>query len=159
MKHRIRAAGIILNNEQKILLVRHIDHTGEWWVPPGGGFNDQDYSTIDTVKREVFEETGLTVNVGPLLYVREFSETSTGIHHLEVFYLITDFFGQETTENLKGLGGDEFMIKELKWFSQSEFNGITVWPEELKHEFWQTILDNELPARYLGVHAEPLPVI
>lgn len=158
MKHRIRAAGIIVNERQEILLVRHVDHTGEWWVPPGGGFDEQDFSTIDTVKREVFEETGLTVNVGPLLYVREFSETSTGIHHMEVFYLITEYSGKETMENLKGLGGDEFIIKELKWFSQSDFCHETVWPEELKGEFWQTISINKPPAKYLGVHAEPLVI-
>ena len=155
MKHRIRAAGIIINEKQEILLVKHVDHTGEWWVPPGGGFNDQDFSTINTVKREVFEETGLTVNVGPLLYIREFSETSTCIHHMEIFYLITDYFGKETTENLKGLGGDEFIIKALKWFTQNNMGDITVWPEELKEEFWQTVSIHNPRAKYLGVHVEP----
>jgi len=156
MNHRIRAAGIILNEKQEILLVRHVDHIGEWWIPPGGGFADQDYSTIDTVKREVFEETGLTVEVGPLIYVREFSETSACIHHMEVFYLVTEYYGEETMENLKGLGGDEFMIKELKWFAQGDFSDVTVWPEELKNDFWQTISTNNWSVKYLGVHAEPL---
>jgi 8-oxo-dGTP pyrophosphatase MutT (NUDIX family) len=155
MKHRIRAAGIILNTKQELLLVRHVDHTGEWWVPPGGGLSEQDFSTMDTVQREVFEETGLTVDVGPLLYVREFSETSADIHHLEIFYLITRYRGKETLENLKGLGGDEFIIKELKWFGQNDFNDITVWPKELKNEFWQTISAVTLSVEYLGVHPEP----
>ncbi|WP_432463299.1 NUDIX domain-containing protein [Agarivorans sp. QJM3NY_33] len=156
MKHRIRAGGVILNKNNEILLVRHVDHTGEWWVPPGGGFDDQDYSTIDTVKREVFEETGLTVQVGPLIYVREYSETSTSIHHLEVFYLVTEYFGKETIDNLKGLGGDEFLIKELKWFAQDDFDNVTVWPEELKDELWQDISISNPSVKYLGVHAEPL---
>lgn len=155
MKHRIRAAGVILNEKQEILLVRHVDHIGEWWVPPGGGFNDQDFSTIDTVKREVFEETGLTVSVGPLLYVREFSETSTSTHHLETFYLITKYDGKETIENLKGLGGDEFIIKELKWFAQDDLTNMTVWPEELKSQFWKTDAVLNPTAKYLGVHVEP----
>ncbi len=43
MKHRIRSA-VILIQDQKILLVKHVDpSTGvEWWVPPGGGLEDQD---------------------------------------------------------------------------------------------------------------------
>ncbi len=155
MKHRIRAAGIILNDNHEILLVRHVDHTGEWWIPPGGGFDDQDVSTIDTVKREVFEETGLTVEVGPLRYVREYSETSTGIHHMEVFYLITEYRGKETTKNLRGLGGDEFLIKELRWFDRDDFEDVTVWPVELKDEFWRNISKANPPVEYLGVHAEP----
>lgn len=136
--------------------MRHVDHTGEWWSPPGGGLSEQDFSTKDTVKREVFEETGLTVNVGPLIYVREFSETSTSIHHMEVFYVITKYCGKETIENLKGLGGDESTIKELKWFAQSDFRNETVWPEELKGEFWQTISIEKPLVKYLGVHAEVL---
>lgn len=156
MRHRIRAAGIILNDRQRILLVRHVDHTGEWWGPPGGGFSSRDTSTVDTVKREVFEETGLTVDVGPLIYVREFSETSTGIHHMEIFYLITEYTGTETIENLKGQGGDEFMIKGLKWFAQNDFHHETVYPEELKNDFWQTVSADVRSARYLGAHTEPL---
>ena len=53
---------------------------------------------------------------------------------MEIFYLVTKFNGKETTENLKGLGGDEFKIKELRWFSQDDFKGITVYPEELKDD-------------------------
>ncbi|MGV8462417.1 NUDIX domain-containing protein, partial [Pseudomonas aeruginosa] len=45
----------------------------------GGGFESEcDESTKDTVRREFFEETGLRVDVGPLVYVREFAEPAAG---------------------------------------------------------------------------------
>jgi hypothetical protein len=39
MKHRIRAAAIIVN-QNAVLLVNHKHPANgfEWWVPPGGGF-------------------------------------------------------------------------------------------------------------------------
>ncbi|MBE0772531.1 NUDIX domain-containing protein, partial [Escherichia coli] len=49
---------------------------------PGGGFESEcDESTKDTVRREFFEETGLRVDVGPLVYVREFAEPAAGRFH------------------------------------------------------------------------------
>ena len=59
MKHRVRAAVIILKDE-KLLMVKHINpESGDaWWIPPGGGLEAQDDSIINCAIREVFEETG-----------------------------------------------------------------------------------------------------
>ncbi|MGV8762965.1 NUDIX domain-containing protein, partial [Pseudomonas aeruginosa] len=78
LRHRIRAAGLLVV-EQRILLVRHEVGGDIYWIPPGGGFESEcDESTKDTVRREFFEETGLRVDVGPLVYVREFAEPAAG---------------------------------------------------------------------------------
>ena len=66
MRHRIRAAGILVDQD-RILMVNENDDGRSYWVPPGGGFETQDGNTRNTVKREVWEETGLTVSVGELL--------------------------------------------------------------------------------------------
>lgn len=36
------------------------------------------------------------------------------------------------------------------------FDNLTVWPEELKDEFWQSISTNNISAKYLGAHAETM---
>ena len=52
LRHRIRAAGLLVV-EQRILLVRHEVGGDIYWIPPGGGFESEcDESTKDTVRRE-----------------------------------------------------------------------------------------------------------
>lgn len=94
LRHRIRAAGLLVV-EQRILLVRHEVGGDIYWIPPGGGFESEcDESTKDTVRREFFEETGLRVDVGPLVYVREFAEPAAGRFHMELFYRIDAWRGE-----------------------------------------------------------------
>lgn len=77
MKHRVRVAAIIVE-DNNVLLVKHVSpETGyEWWVPPGGGMEKIDNSIFDCAKREVFEETDLKVDVSKVIYIREFIEKS-----------------------------------------------------------------------------------
>ncbi len=90
--HRIRAAGLVLDG-QRILLVRHRTPGTErdWWIPPGGGLKPEDAGVLDTARREVFEETGLTATVSRIGYVNEWRQASTGIHHLEFFVPVDSF--------------------------------------------------------------------
>ncbi|MBT7673044.1 MAG: pyrophosphatase, partial [Oceanospirillaceae bacterium] len=41
MRHRIRAAGILVDQD-RILMVNENDDGRSYWVPPGGGFETQD---------------------------------------------------------------------------------------------------------------------
>ena len=60
MKHRI-AAGVIVEDEGRILLVRHSKPgVYDFWVTPGGGAEGTE-DLLATAKREVFEECGLLV--------------------------------------------------------------------------------------------------
>mgnify|MGYP005995080597 CR=1 FL=1 len=59
MRHRIRAAGLLID-EDRILLVNENDGGKSYWVPPGGGFEAKDGNTRNTVKREVFEVRNIT---------------------------------------------------------------------------------------------------
>ena len=110
LTHRIRAAGLLVRDD-RILLVKHVVGDDTYWIPPGGGFESvSDQSTRDTVRREFMEETGLDVDVGPLVYVREFAEPAMGRFHMELFYRIDAWRGELSLANLAGLGGDEFAL-------------------------------------------------
>ncbi|HBO0132092.1 NUDIX domain-containing protein [Pseudomonas aeruginosa] len=152
LRHRIRAAGLLVV-EQRILLVRHEVGGDIYWIPPGGGFESEcDESTKDTVRREFFEETGLRVDVGPLVYVREFAEPAAGRFHMELFYRIDAWRGEPTLANLKGLSGDEFDIREVGWIARDELPGLpSFYPAELADDVWSR-LDAPTPSiRHLGL--------
>jgi ADP-ribose pyrophosphatase YjhB (NUDIX family) len=56
MRHRIRAAALIVNDDD-ILLVQHVhpDTSDIWWVPPGGCMEVVDTSVFHYARRETFE--------------------------------------------------------------------------------------------------------
>ena len=79
------AGRAVVVHENSVLLVNG-DGDGTFWVPPGGRSNlGEDIRTC--VRREVFEETGLTVSVGPLIAVSEYYEASAAFHILQAHFL------------------------------------------------------------------------
>lgn len=63
--HIIAAAGIVLNENDEILMVK--SHNAGWVFP--GGQVEVGENVIDGVKREIMEETGIEVEVGELFCV------------------------------------------------------------------------------------------
>lgn len=152
LQHRIRAAGLLVHDDH-ILLVRHEVKGDVYWIPPGGGFeSDKDASTRDTVKREYHEETGLAVEVGPLVYVREFSEPKAGRFHMELFYRVDAWQGEVSLDNLRGRGGDEFDICEVAWIARAELPRLPCfYPAELLDDVWERLAGAQPLIRHLGL--------
>ncbi|OGI21653.1 MAG: pyrophosphatase [Candidatus Moranbacteria bacterium RIFCSPLOWO2_02_FULL_48_19] len=154
MVHRIRVATIITDND-KILLVKHVhpETKYEWWVPPGGGVEESDNSLFDCAKREVFEETNLTVEVSRIVYIREFLDKENQKLNIELFVLADSYHGDIGIENIYGNGLDEQYIKDVRWLSKEDLQGMIVFPEILKDEFWDDQAMNFPSTKYLGRHA------
>lgn len=129
MEHRIRSAGILIQ-DQSILLVKVRDFSGEYWIPPGGGFEIEDVSTKGCLRREFVEEAGLEVEVGELICVREFLETTAGRYNAEFFYHITSFSGTPHIDNLQGLN-DEELIQSVEWVSLEALPDLRTYPADL----------------------------
>ena len=63
--HIIAAAGIVINDNDEILMVKN--HRGGWVFP--GGQVEVGENVIDAVKREVMEETGIDIEVGEVFCI------------------------------------------------------------------------------------------
>lgn len=145
-KHRIRAAGIIVKDLQ-ILLIKVKDFSGEYWIPPGGGLEAVDRHTKDCVKRECLEEAGIEVQVGDLLCVREFLETTANRYNAEFFYHIEAFSGEPHINNLVGLNDEEF-IQTVEWVSISKLGDIRTFPTDLHSVV--ALVENKKTSVHLG---------
>jgi ADP-ribose pyrophosphatase YjhB (NUDIX family) len=150
MEHRIRAAAIIVK-DNTILMVKHKHprNGNEWWVPPGGGLSPKE-TIYDCATRETWEETGLRVLLGKIVYLREFVELEQNIHHLEVFILAESFSGTPTTKNLVPADMDTTYIREARFLSKKEMVKLIVYPEILKNEFWSDFASGNFQTKYLG---------
>lgn len=151
MKHRIRAAALITKADS-ILLVQHVHpQTGQqWWVPPGGGVESTDTSIIDCARREVFEETGLHVDLSSIVYIREFLDQENGARNLELFFAARSFSGELTMRHIQGSGPDEHYIRDVRWVPRDRLDGMVIYPEALKDAFWNDRAKGFPETKYLG---------
>lgn len=138
MKHRIRAAALVVH-EGRLLLVEHTDpHSGQtWWVPPGGGVERGDNSVFACARRETLEETNLVVTLDRVVYIREFLDQEQDTRNLELFILASSFRGVVSIANIYGRGPDEAFIRSARFLSAEEMAPLVVYPQRLKDQFWR----------------------
>jgi len=129
---------IILDDENRVLMVKQYHENREFWLVPGGAIEAGETS-IAAAEREVREETGLEVMIGRLIWhVEEVSE-DRGMRFVNFF--LGDIIGGE----LK-LGEDpEFdedgqVLREVAFLTKEEIQGLPkVYPEALRDELWDIL--------------------
>ncbi len=145
MRYGISAAALIVKDE-RLLLVNHREPGRyDFWVPPGGSLEGHE-SILECVRRETFEETGLQVEPGPILYVQEFVEP--GYHFCKFFLLCESVHGEPTLAHREE--GEDWLV-DLRFFSRAELQNVNVHPEVLKEQFWVDLAAGTSWTRYLGL--------
>ena len=145
MEHRI-SAGVIVENDAKVLLVRHHKLGAyDFWVAPGGGaLGDEDLRA--TAKREAFEECGLHIEPHRVLYIEEFVQP--GKRHCKIWFsgrLIGGTLDCDTAE-----ARSEHIV-EAAWMAREEVAGKTVFPPMLLGDYWDERATGRTEPRYVGL--------
>jgi 8-oxo-dGTP diphosphatase len=84
-KPRIAARALILQQDRLLLVNAYPGARLALWCAPGGGC-EAGQSLPENLIREVMEETGLTIAVGPPVLVNEFHDPDTGFHQIDLFF-------------------------------------------------------------------------
>ena len=116
--YRISVKGIVINNDGRILLTRE----GKAWEMPGGGL-DHGEDPADGLKREIHEETGLTVTrvlAAPKYFV---TWQEKGVWRANVIY-------QVELADLNFTPSEE--CQELRFLSVEEMGQIQLYPNVQK---------------------------
>jgi ADP-ribose pyrophosphatase YjhB (NUDIX family) len=145
VEHRI-SAGVIVENEDKVLLVRHHKPGAyDFWVAPGGGaLDDEDLRA--TAKREVFEECGLHIEPDRMLYVEEIVQP--GKRYCKVWFAGRLIGG---TLNCGRPEARSEHIVEAAWLAREQLRGKTVFPPMLLGEYWDDKSAGRTEPRYVGL--------
>lgn len=82
---RVRV-GVVIPQDDRILLVRHRKGERTYWMLPGGGL-DYGETVAQCAEREVHEETGLVIQAERMLYLSEAICPRGSRHILNIFML------------------------------------------------------------------------
>lgn len=131
MKQRL-SAGIIVESDDRVLLVRHVrPERYDFWVAPGGGVQG-DETLKSTAQREAQEETGLEVEADRLIYIEELINPELRICKFWFTGLLRGGRMSVSAPEAKA----EY-ITEAAWLSRAEIQGETVFPLVLLSQYWE----------------------
>ncbi|GGE68802.1 NUDIX domain-containing protein [Priestia taiwanensis] len=126
----------VIIKEDSVLLTKNRGASGDFYIFPGGG---QDHGEVmhDTLRRECMEELGAEIEVGELLYVREyigknheFAETDAHAHQVEFYFHCTlkdDKLVTPTQPDPKQIG--------VEWLRIDQLQEYDVYPKRLTNYF------------------------
>ena len=130
---RIAARALILLQHRLLLVNAYAGATSDLWCAPGGGV-EPNTSLHDNLMREVFEETGLTVAVGPPALINEFHDPAAGFHQIDLYFHCTITSGQISDD----WRDPEGVVTRRQFFSRDDLrkNRIRFKPDSLPAAAW-----------------------
>lgn len=134
-KPRLAVRALILDQDRLLLVNAYPGARLGLWCAPGGGC-EAGQSLPENLAREVHEETGLSVAVGPMALVNEFHDPATGFHQVELFFRC-----RLTAGHLDPAWTDpEGVVTQRRFFSRGELasGAVNFKPGSLPGAAWGT---------------------
>ena len=129
---RIAARAVILHDDRLLLVNAYADANSTLWCAPGGGV-EKGSSIPDNLIREVHEETGLTISVGPPCLINEFHDPKTSFHQIEVFFRCKITQGRLDPD----WQDPERIVDRRRWVTREEMAGLRYKPDSLPEIAWR----------------------
>lgn len=104
----VSAAAVVLNGEDRVLVLRHLLRPGGGWGLPGG-FIDGGEQPADAIRRELKEETGIDLEELRMIRVR-----TVGLH-------VEILFAARCADEARILSRE---IAELGWYAAAELPSL-----------------------------------
>ena len=124
-----------IEKDDKYLMIHRVkkenDINKDKWVGVGGKFEEGE-TPFDCVRREIFEETGLTVNKLNYRGLVTFVSNEFGTEYMHLFHT-TDFSGEIVNECEEG---------KLEWVYKDQITSLPLWEGD---KIFLELLDKDTP--------------
>lgn len=151
---RHAARVLLIDTEDRVLLLRHLRwDRGFVWVPPGGAI-ELDESPEEAAVREVLEETTLALPaLGPLVWVRRSQLPEDARLHVEHFFIARVSAGSDVATHLNVDPVEVLEISGHRWWSLDEIRAAadTVFAPRAIADLLLPILAGELPSEPIAI--------
>lgn len=123
----IIGVGVIVWSAGRVLLIRRAQppREGEWSLP--GGAQKLGETVAETARREVQEEAGIEIELGPLVAIVDLIEPDDR-GRVRYHYTLLDYRAEATTTELAP-GGD---AADARWFSPDALASLGLWHETVR---------------------------
>ncbi|MDO5632922.1 MAG: NUDIX hydrolase [Paracoccus sp. (in: a-proteobacteria)] len=126
---RLAVRAAILKGDRLLIVNAYPGAQSDLWCLPGGGV-EPGASLPGNLIREVAEETGLTITVGPPVLVNEFHDPASGFHQVDLVFRCALTGGAER------LGDPAGVVNRLRWVTRAELAGLRHKPDLLADAVW-----------------------
>lgn len=123
---RLAVRAVILKADRLLLVNAYPGDQSDLWCAPGGGVEPH-ASLPDNLKREVYEETGLTIDVGPPCLINEFHDPDRGFHQVDLFFRAQIVAGQLQDD----WHDPEEIVHRRRFFTEDEVKDLRLKPDSL----------------------------
>lgn len=127
---RLAVRAIILRENRLLLVNAWAGGQSDLLCAPGGGVEPH-ASLHDNLRREVFEETGLRVQVGIPCLVNEFHAPERNFHQVDIYFRCEVLADQPASWT-----DPEGVVTERRWVSRDEFSKLRIKPDSLAAVAW-----------------------
>ena len=124
---RLAVRAVILHEGRLLLVNAYPDGQSDLMCAPGGGV-ELGASLPDNLIREVFEETGLKIDVGVPCLVNEFHDPTRGFHQVDVYFHCQVIGSPQIEADWQDL---ERIVTDRRWVTRDQMTGLRVKPDAL----------------------------
>lgn len=124
---RLAVRAVLLDQERLLLVNAYGDGQSDLMCAPGGGV-EVGSSLPDNLKREVFEETGLQIEVGAPCLVNEFHDPERGFHQVDVYFHCKLIGTSKIDPDWQDV---EQIVTDHRWVTRDQMAALRVKPDTL----------------------------
>lgn len=131
---RVRVCGLCIENNSVLLVNHHsLNYKHDFWGPPGGGM-EFGTSAEENLKREFYEETGISIEVEKFLFVHEY--LNLPLHAIELIFQVRRVGGELKIGHDPEMKLDDQIIKDVRFIPVDE---LELMEKDTLHQMFRNV--------------------